>query len=401
MTHSGPVNGVRSFGTIWKIVAALAVIAALGGGLVLLQSGDTAAPAAVAKDGKTPTGPRELAAADVATVELRTLARALPLSGSLTPLVQTTVKAKVSGEMLEMTVREGQAVTKGQVLARIDIKNLGAQLDSQRAALEKARADLSLAKINRDNNAAMLKEKFISQNAYDSAASTYEAAAASVRVAEAQARLAQIGVEDAVVRAPIAGIVSQRMAQPGEKVSSDLPLLAIVDLTKLELEAPAPASEIPSVRIGQVGQFKVGGYGDRVFEAKVERINPATDAGTRSIKLYLSVDNSDGALRGGMFAQGELVLDKTAPAPTVPTSAIRSDAGVTYVLVVDNGKLVRRTVTLGLKTDDNSYVEVVDGLSVGTQVLSAKIDTLLPGAEITIAKAAEPGAATAPAGVQK
>ncbi|HET7797909.1 MAG TPA: efflux RND transporter periplasmic adaptor subunit, partial [Nevskia sp.] len=150
-----------------------------------------------------------------------------------------------------------------------------------------------------------------------------------------------------------------------------------------------------------VGQFKVGGYGDRVFEAKVERINPATDAGTRSIKLYLSVDNSDGALRGGMFAQGELVLDKTAPAPTVPTSAIRSDAGVTYVLVVDNGKLVRRTVTLGLKTDDNSYVEVVDGLSVGTQVLSAKIDTLLPGAEITIAKAAEPGAATAPAGVQK
>jgi len=137
------------------------------------------------------------------------------------------------------------------------------------------------------------------------------------------------------------------------------------------------------------------------IEAKVERINPATDAGTRSIKLYLSVDNSDGALRGGMFAQGELVLDKTAPAPTVPTSAIRSDAGVTYVLVVDNGKLVRRTVTLGLKTDDNSYVEVVDGLSVGTQVLSAKIDTLLPGAEITIAKAAEPGAATAPAGVQK
>ncbi|HET7797382.1 MAG TPA: hypothetical protein VFK72_05835, partial [Nevskia sp.] len=95
MTHSGPVNGVRSFGTIWKIVAALAVIAALGGGLVLLRSGDKAAPAAVAKDGKTPTGPRELAAADVATVELRTLARSLPLSGSLTPLVQTTVKAKV------------------------------------------------------------------------------------------------------------------------------------------------------------------------------------------------------------------------------------------------------------------------------------------------------------------
>ncbi len=368
------------------VLMILLIIAALAAIYLVARGGSAAKPTDA--NTKAYTGPFELAAADVATVEQRALSRSLPLSGSLTPLVQATVKSRVSGDVLEVRVREGQKVAKGEVLARIDIRNLGAQFDSQRASLDKARADLALAKINSETNALMLKEKFISKNAYDSAQSAYDAAAASVKVAEAQARLAQIGLDDAVVRAPIAGIISQRMVQPGEKVSPDSPMLAIVDLGQLELEAPAPASEIPAVRIGQTGSFKVGGYGERVFTAKVERINPSTDAGTRSIKLYLSVDNADGALRGGMFAQGELVLDQSAPSPTVPTSAIRSDSGVTYVLAVEQDKLVRHTVTLGLKTDDASFVEVRDGIGVGTQVLAAKIDALHDGSTVKLASSA-------------
>lgn len=381
-------------GKLKPVLVILLIVAALAAAFLATRGGSAAKPAD--NNTKAYTGPFELAAADVATVEQRALSRSLPLSGSLTPLVQATVKSRVSGDVLEMLVREGQKVTKGEVLARIDIRNLGAQFDSQRASLDKARADLALAKTNRDTSAAMLKEKFISQNAFDSAQSGYDAAAASVKVAEAQARLAQIGLDDAVVRAPISGIVSQRMVQPGEKVSPDSPLLAIVDLSQLELEAPAPASEIPAVKIGQAGSFKVGGYGERVFTAKVERINPSTDAGTRSIKLYLSVDNADGALRGGMFAQGELVLDQSAPSPTVPTSAIRSDSGVSYVLAVEQDKLVRHTVTLGLKTDDNSFVEIRDGVSIGSQVLAAKIDALHDGSTVVFAKASAPPA-TAPA----
>lgn len=379
-------------GKLKPLLAVLLLVAVLAAVFVATRGGVAAKPDE--KSAKAPAGPFELAAADVAVVEQRVLARSLPLSGTLTPLVQATVKSRVSGDVLEMLVREGQVVKKGEVLARIDIRNLGAQFDSQKAALEKARADLALAKINSETNALMLKEKFISKNAYDSALSAYDAAAASVKVAEAQARLAQIGVDDAVVRAPISGIVSQRMVQPGEKVSPDLPLLAIVDLGLLELEAPAPASEIPLVAIGQTGNFKVGGYGDRSFTARVERINPSTDAGTRSIKLYLSVDNADGALRGGMFAQGELVLDQSAPSPTVPTSAIRNDSGVSYVLVVEQGRLVRHTVTLGLKADDGSYVEVRDGLAAGAQVLAARIDALQDGSRVVIASsAAAPAAA--------
>lgn len=383
ITHSRDAEPVRARRKSVLLVVALLVLAVAGGWVATRGGSAQAKPAD--KDAKAPAGPMELAAADVATVELRALSRRLPLSGTLLPRIQATVKARVSGDLLDVQVREGERVDKGQVLARIDIRQLGAQFEAQRAALDKARADLALAKVNRDSNARMLEQKFISQNAYDSAQSAYDAAAASVKVAEAQSRVAQVGLDDAVVRAPISGIVSQRLVQPGEKVSPDSPLLAIVDLRQLELEAPAPASEVPGVRIGQVARFRVSGYGDRQFEATVERINPATDAGTRSIKLYLSVDNADAALKGGMFAQGELVLEQSAPAPTVPSTAVRSDAGVAYVLVIDHGKLVRRTVTIGLKSDDASFVEIGDGLAVGTAVLAAKIDKLQDGAAVVLA----------------
>lgn len=367
----------------WRWVTLVVVLLlAVGAGLAL-RGGKTEATAAE-KDSKLPAGPMELAAADVAQIEQRALTRQLPLSGTLRPLVQASVKARVAGDLLAVQVREGQAVQKGEVLARIDLRNLGAQFDAQRATLDKARADLALARVNRDSNARLLEQKFISQNAFDAVQSAFDAAAASVKVAEAQLRLAQVGVDDAVVRAPIDGVVSQRLAQPGEKVAADTPLLAIVDLRRLELEAPVPASDVPAVKIGQPLRFTVDGYRERTFEATVERINPATDAGTRAIRLYLSVDNSDGALKGGMFAQGDLLLDPSAPLATVPAAAVRRDAGVPYLLVIEDGHLRRRAVTLGIEANDGAFVELRDGPPVGTPVLAARIDSLQDGAAVTV-----------------
>lgn len=153
-----------------------------------------------------------------------------------------------------------------------------------------------------------------------------------------------------------------------------------------------PASEIPAVTVGQGAQFRVGGFGDRLFAARLERINPATDAGSRAIRLYLSVDNADGALRGGLFAQGELLLAIGAPVPTVPAGALRSEAGVPYVLVVDGERLGRRLVQPGRVSDDGARVEIRDGLAVGMRVVSAKLDRLADGMAVRIAPAAAPAA---------
>lgn len=345
------------------------------------------------EEAKAPPPPTELAAADVATVESKPLSRVLPLSGSLMPVVQAMVKSKVAGELLSVSVREGETVAKGAVLARIETRNQQAQVDSQRAMVEKARADLAMSKLELDNNQRLLDKKFIAPTVVDTSRSAHAAMVAGVKAAEAQARLTEIGLADAVVRAPIGGIVAARMVQPGEKVSPDEPLLSLVDLSLLELEAPAPASEVPLIKVGQSVRFTVDGFGSRPFEGKVERINPVAEAGSRSLIVYLSVPNPDGSLKGGMFAKGTLVLDVNAALPVVPLSAVRNDAGVPYVLVVKEGKLLQRAVTLGLKSEEAGLVQVTQGLAEGEQVLAAS-SSLLKADMRVVVKPATPAAVT-------
>ncbi len=385
-------GGLRRQGWVRFALVILTVLVAGGSLVAWRNSGAT-------KDGKTDDKKAEVVLefdpADVFAVEKRALTRTLPLSGSLSPLVQSTVKSKVSGAVQSVKVREGQAVSRGQVLAEIDTFDAKARLDAQTAALEEAKARWSIADKNRESNLLLLKQNFISQNAFDTTHSTLEAAAASVRNAEAQLRLAQNAMQDAVIRAPIDGILAKRMVNDGEKVGPDSPMFTVVDLTRMEIEAPAAASEIPGVKTGQLANFKVDGFDDRVFEGRVERINPITEQGSRSIMLYLSVANRDGALKGGMFAKGGLLLDKLKPAPVVPLTALRDDAGQVYVYTLEQGKIARRNLSLGMREETAGLVEVKNGLEAGVQVVSARMVGLKTGAAAIVKVPAAPSAPAA------
>lgn len=334
----------------------------------------------------------EFTPADIAVVEMRSLERSIAFSGSLSPLVQTTVKSRVPGEVNRVLVREGETVAAGQLLAQIDTEDLRARLDAQVAALEEARARLSIAEKNRANGLQLLGQKFISQNAFDTTQSTYEAGAASVKSEEAQVRIARKAMEDAAVRAPFAGIVARRMANAGEKVGVDSALFTLVDLGRMEIEAPAPAAEIPSIRVGQAASFRVDGFGERAFEGRVERVNPVADSGSRSITLYISVANRDGTLKGGMFAKGRIVLDQTKPSAVVPASAIREEAGQAYVFTLEGGKIARRAVTVGFTEPQQGMVEVRSGLEQGLNVVSARVSGLKAGAPAMLKTGATPPA---------
>jgi RND family efflux transporter MFP subunit len=322
----------------------------------------------------------EFTPADIAVVEVRSLVRSIPFSGSLAPVVQTAVKSKVAGEVTRVFVREGEAVTAGQLLAQIDTADLQSRVDAQAAALEEAKARLNIAEKNRANNQQLLHQKFISQNAYDTTESTFDATAASMRSQEAQLRIARKALDDAAVRAPIAGAVATRSVHPGEKVGVDSALFTLVDLGRMEIEAPAPASEVPSVKVGQSATFGVDGFGERKFEGRVERINPTAQPGSRAIVLYISVANRDGVLRGGMFAKGQIVLDNPQPAAVVPATAIREESGQAYVFTLENGKIARRPVTVGSRQQAEGVVEVLSGLERGMTVVAARVSGLKAGA---------------------
>ncbi len=371
-------------------IIALVVVVIAGGGAAFLSGRAGVSKAAMPKKAAPPL---EFSAGDLTMISNQSVARSLPISGSLVAVNQATVRAKVAVEVRSILVREGDHVNAGQVIARLDTVDLATRLDQSTGARDASRAQYEIAEKNRVTNQSLLERKFISQNAFDNVASLSSANRASLDAADAQVRLAQKALRDATVTAPIAGIVARKNVQVGEKTQVDAPLFAIVDLDSIELQAMVPAGEVAAIDRGMRATLAVDGMPGRAFDATVNRINPATEPGTRSIVVFLTVPNQDYVLKSGMFANGTIRLAAAQPRPALPASAIQSDAGQPVVWTIEGGKLARRTIALGARDEASGMVEITSGLPANTPVLASKFDNLKEGAE-AIAKA---GAAPAPA----
>jgi len=342
-------------------------------------------PAAPAPDaGKAAQAVLEFNQNDLYILQPAPMSRTLPLTGSLTPFVEATVKAKVAGELVEVPVREGQAVARGQVLARIDQVEVQARVAARQADVEAAKAQLVWAEKNRNQQKALLEKSFISQNAFDNVQSNYDVAAAKLRAAEADLVVARKSLGDSVLIAPFAGIVAERHAQAGERVPLDAKVVTVVDLSRMELEGAVPAAAIGQARIGQKVQFRVDGFGAREFEGRIERINPATTAGSRSISVYAVIENKDQTLRKGMFAQGALMLDTISDALVIPASAVREEAGTTSVYALVDGAVKRKSVRIG-PADAAGRVQVLEGLEPGDRIVRSNLGSLREGATARLA----------------
>jgi RND family efflux transporter MFP subunit len=370
MTINGGLTRRRVIGALLVLGVATAVGASVAVRLVK-KNADSAAKAPVTL---------QFAPGDLTQVEMKALARWLPVSGALQPVNQATVKAKVSGDVRHIAVREGETVQAGQVLARIDTADLEARLVERIGALESAKAQLAMAEKTSASNQMLLRQNFISQNAFDNSESSLNVAKGTVKSAEAQVQLARNALRDAVAIAPLNGIVAKRHVQPGEKVAFDSPLVTVVDLKDMELQAAVPSVDVPELAIGMPVDLTTDGFGERRFSGRIERINPATEAGTRAILVYVGIPNADRSLRGGMFATGRIALARDAPVPTLPTTAVRTEAGQTFVWTIDAGRLVRRIVVVGRRDDEAGRIEVKTALAPGTQVLAARFDNLKDGA---------------------
>ena len=380
-------------GRVVGVAVALLVVGAIGG-TVAMRIVKKGADGPGGKGGAQPPVTLEFTSADLVRVEAQPLSRWLPVSGALQPVRQATVKAKVSGDVRQITVREGETVQSGQLLARIDTADLEAKLVERMGALESAKAQLALAEKTRATNNALLKQNFISQNAFDNSESTLSVALGSVKSAEAQVQLARNALRDAIALSPLTGIVAKRHVQPGEKVAFDSPLVTVVDLKDMELQAMVPAVDVPELAMGKAVELSIDGFGERRFTGRIERMNPSTEPGTRAILVYVGIPNPDAALRGGMFATGRIALAASAPVATLPATAVRTEGGQTFVWTVEGGKLVRRMVVTGRRDDAAGRVEVKTELP-DVPVLSARFDNLKDGAP-AIVKAPTPVPASAP-----
>lgn len=328
---------------------------------------------------KGATPPLEFASTDVVTLVARPVAVELSMPGSVQALSQATVRAKIPAEVRAVHVREGDRVRPGQVLVEFDTATLRAQLAERTAALASARANLAQAQRTRQVNAQLVESNFISQNAFDNADAALRAQAAAVEVAQAQLAQTQLMLDDGVVRAPIGGHVSRRHVQPGEKAGIDAPLVGIVDLSQLEVQAQAAVSDVAQIAVGASAQVTVEGIGERRFDGRVERVNPGAEPGTRSINFFVSLPDQGALLRAGMFATVFLRVGGAEPVPALPLAAIRSDAGLDFVWVVAGDRLRRQPVTLGRRDERARLVHVTSGLASGERVLASRFDGLRDG----------------------
>jgi RND family efflux transporter MFP subunit len=325
----------------------------------------------------------ELTAVDLATARVRELSAGLPITGALKAVNSALVKARVPGELRNLTVREGDTVQAGQLIARVEPTEYVERLRQAEQQAGAARAQVDIARRQYDNNAALVKQGFISKTALDNSLASLNSAEANFRAAQAGAEVVRKSLTDTELRAPIGGQVAQRLAQPGERVAPEAPIVEIVDLSQLELEVAVSPADSVTVRVGQHATLTIEGVPQTV-QATVARINPSAQAGSRSVLVYLSVAAQPG-LRQGLFAQGRLTTT-VERALAVPLSAVRTDKPAPYVQAVQDGRIAHRPVQTGVRGEmDGEPWVAVQGVTEGARVLRGAAGVVREGTRALVA----------------
>ena len=365
-----------------KIVIGIALLALAGLLTLGIQKGwigKRATEAMVIKN-NGPVG-IELTDGDIAIAQKITMSQGLPVSGTLKAVRSAIVKARVAGELIFLEVREGDAVKMGQIVARVDsTEYLARQSQSQQQA-QAALAQVEVAQRQFDNNNALVSQGFISKTALDTSIANLNGAKATYQAALAALALTSKALDDSILKAPLNGFVSQRFAQPGERVAPEARIIEIVDLSQLELEATLTSAEAINVKLGQTARLNVEGTTEEVL-AKVLRINPSTQTGSRSVLVYLGLQ-SHPLLRQGVFVQGTLGTHQVQ-AIVVPLESVRSDKTIPYVQIIRDDKVIHTQVELGAKGEANGKaVMALKEIEAGTLMLAPNAGAVRDGTLVT------------------
>jgi RND family efflux transporter MFP subunit len=365
-----------------KLTLAVVLLAGLAAGVGRVM-GTRQAAQAPAMAAARQAAVLELADTDLLTVRQAELTRTLEVSGTLVAVNSAFVKSRVAAEVKSVAVREGDPVRVGQLLAQLDPTEFDLRLRQAEQQAQAARSQMEIAQRALQNSRSLVTQGFISATALENAVSTEAGAQATLQAALAAVDLARKARGDATVVAPIAGFVAQRLVQPGERVPVDARLIEIVDLSRLELQASVPPESAAQLRVGTTAQLQVDGI-DGAVPARVARINPSAQAGSRSVIAYLELQPLPG-LRQGLFARGTIELERRR-ALLLPPGAVRNDQARPYALRLQGDLVAQRTLQLGARglAGADEAVEVLEGLAEGDRVLAGSLGAVRDGAQVRI-----------------
>lgn len=365
-------------------VAAVVLIAGAAVTVFASKGGEQAAKPGATKPGDDKAAVTlEFVPAEVVKPTLVSMPAQIEFSGPLVAPGTVVVRAKSTGTLLNLNVAEGSRVKAGQILGQLDLEELRYRVAERSASVESARAQLEQAERQYKANEGLADQKFIAATALDTSRASLEAARAQVAATKAQLDTVQVTLRQAALVAPISGVVSKRHALPGEKLAPEQQILSIVDLSRLELAGLVGTHEVSRLKPGMAVQIRVEGS-ERPVEARISRIAPAAEPGTRSIGVTLELANPKEEFRAGQYAMAKVELPDDAQRLTVPQAAVTSNAGQDGVWLIENGALLRRIVITGRSDVREGRIEVLQGLNPSAQVLAARFDNLREGAKASV-----------------
>ena len=346
--------------------------------------------------------------------------RRVDLSGTLVSPDQARVSSEVAGIIMAVPVQLGSEVRVGDVLVKIEPRELTLALERAESALRQVEAQLGidraqdkqpppdeqiasvrqavanrddaraayqraqqlsgsglLAQVDRDTAETRLK---VAEANYQASVDNVRSLKASLQDRRASYELAQKKVEDAVVRAPVAGSVSERLVQPGEFIRENTPVATIVQMSPLKLRTAIQEKNAGVITVGQSVDFVVEAFLTRTFHGKVAFVSPAVDQATRTFPVEVLVDNPDRVLKPGFFAKGTVLTRRDEKVVAAPDDAVSTMAGVSTVYVIEDGKARQQVVTLG--THQENVIEIVDGLKGDEVLATSNVNQLATGTRV-------------------
>ena len=404
-----------------------AVVAALLGALAVPTLTACRRPEADAQPSpaRDTAAPRQKPAVHFGKVTARPLAQTLDISGTLVADETSEAATQVGGLVVSVAVDVGSRVKKGDPLVVLDARNVALQSQAASAAVAQARAKLALqdgaspkgidpdqvpevraakqsmelAKSEAERVKQLFDQGAVPQSTWDAArtqaqnaTAQYEAAVNGIRAtvaaltsAQAQAGLASKAVADTTVRAPFDGAVAEKRISVGEYAGPGRVVAVVVRDNPLRLRIDVPEADIAHIEVGKAVSVSVAAFPDRLFPGVVKRIGASLKASSRTLPVEAEFDNSEGKLRPGLFAQGQLTLTgESRTALLVPESAVGTSGSSARVFVKSGDRVTERLVKPGRKID--GLVEIVGPIAEGDEVAIDKVSELADGIEVAAAQ---------------
>jgi membrane fusion protein, multidrug efflux system len=324
-----------------------------------------------------------LAPENVATATTAVLSAGPLVSGQLTPAREASVRALVGGAIVSLTIDRGQPVATGQVIAKIASRDLEDAFQSAQSAVKSAESALAVARSEYQRTETLVKGGALAARDLEQAGNAVTAADAQLAAARSRQKSVWQQLEDTTVKAPFAGVVSERPANMGDVVAPGTPLVTIIDLSSLRLEALVPSDQISRVRPGARVQFNVRGIPNQTFTGSVDRLSPTADPVTRQISIFVTLPNVERRLIAGLFVEGRVEAE-TRKGIVVPLSAVDETGPMPVVTRIRDGKAERVSVELGLRQSERELVEITKGLAAGDVVIVGSTKGIAPGTAVQV-----------------